>query len=110
VSSDAGGSLPEFDDEGRVSGWGVGRPGALGGTLAELLGAGMDPARVLPCFTVNVARVLGLAAKGRIAVGADADLVVLDEDGRAGDVMARGRWHVRGGRQLIHGAFERGAE
>jgi len=110
VSSDAGGSLPEFDDEGRVSGWDVGRPGALGGTLAELLGAGMDPARVLPCFTANVARVLGLAAKGRIAAGADADLVVLDEDGRARDVMARGRWHVRDGRQLIHGAFERGAE
>ncbi len=110
VSSDAGGSLPEFDGEGRVSAWDVGQPEALGGTLAELLGAGMDPARVLPCFTANVARVLGLAAKGRIAVGADADLVILDKDGRAGDVMAMGRWHVRDGRQVIHGAFERGAE
>jgi beta-aspartyl-dipeptidase (metallo-type) len=106
VSSDAGGSLPEFDGEGRVCGWGVGRPGALGETLAELLGAGIDPARVLPCFTSNVARLLGLPAKGRIAVGADADLVVLDKDGRASDVMARGRWHVRQGRQVIHGTFE----
>ena len=104
------GSLPDCDDEGRVSGWEVGEPGALEGTLAELLGAGMEPARVLPCFTANVARVLGLAAKGRIAVGTDADLVVLDDDGRADDVMARGRWHVRDGRQVIHGAFERGTE
>ncbi len=106
VSSDAGGSLPEFDGEGRVSGWDVGRPEALGEALAELLGAGMDPARVLPCFTTNVARVLGLASKGRVAVGADADLVVLDKDGRARDVMARGLWHVRGGVQVVHGAFE----
>lgn len=106
VSSDAGGSLPEFDAEGQVSGWDVGRPEALGEALAELLGAGMDPARVLPCFTTNVARVLGLASKGRVAVGADADLVILDKDGRARDVMARGLWHVRDGVQVVHGAFE----
>jgi beta-aspartyl-dipeptidase (metallo-type) len=106
VSSDAGGSLPEFDRRGRVTGWGVGQPGALGEALAELLEAGIEPARVLPCFTANVARVLGLAEKGRIAPGFDADLVILGADGRATDVMALGRWHVRDGNQRIHGSFE----
>ena len=106
VSSDAGGSLPVFDAEGRVSGWGVGQPGALGGALAELLEGGTDLARVLPCFTLNVAELLGLAAKGRIVAGADADLVALDAKGQARDVMAHGRWHVRNGRQLVHGALE----
>ncbi len=106
VSSDAGGSLPVFDSSGQVSGWDVGRPAALGETLAELLEGGADLARVLPCFTLNVAELLGLAGKGRIVPGADADLVVLDESGKASDVMARGRWHVRDGRQKIRGAFE----
>ena len=105
VSSDAGGSLAVFDSGGRVSGWDVGRPAALGEALAELLEGGADLARVLPCFTLNVAELLGLAAKGRLIPGADADLVILDATGKARDVMARGRWHVREGRQEIHGAF-----
>jgi hypothetical protein len=33
--------------------------------------------------------------------------VVLDESGGAADVMARGRWHVRGGRSVLRGTFER---
>jgi beta-aspartyl-dipeptidase (metallo-type) len=44
--------------------------------------------------------------KGELVVGADADLVVLDESGRARDVMARGRWHVRDGAVAVHGTFE----
>jgi N-acetylglucosamine-6-phosphate deacetylase len=47
-----------------------------------------------------------LSRKGRLAPGADADLVVLDETGGVADVMARGRWHVQGGRVAIRGTFE----
>lgn len=63
--------------------------------------------RVLPAFTSNVAASLRLPAKGRIDVGADADLVVLDADGKVRDVMARGRWQVREGRTVRYGTFER---
>ena len=106
ISSDGGGCLPTFDAEGRPTGMEVARPQSLADTLTELLESGLPPADVLPAFTSNPAGLLRLARKGRIAVGADADLVVLDRGHRVSDVMARGRWHVRDGRALIRGTFE----
>jgi beta-aspartyl-dipeptidase (metallo-type) len=85
---------------------GVGQPGACAETLRELLACGQPLERVLPAFTSNVARVLHLERKGRLAAGADADLVVLDEVGRVADVMARGRWHVVDGNAAVRGMFE----
>ena len=106
VSSDGGGCFPVFDGEGRVVDMGVGEPAAVGATLRDLLAAGQPLERVLPAFTSNPARLLMLARKGRLAAGSDADLVVLDEAGGVGDVMARGRWHVQGGRPVVRGTFE----
>jgi beta-aspartyl-dipeptidase (metallo-type) len=107
VSSDGGGCFPSFDPDGRVVGLDVGSPSALAATLKQLLACGQPLERVLPAFTINPARCLMLKRKGRIGAGFDADLVVLDDDGGIQDVMARGRWHIRGGRPVIRGAFER---
>ncbi len=107
VSSDGGGCLPSFDAEGRVVALDVGRPSAMAGTLKELLAGGQPLERVLPAFTSNPARLLMLSKKGHLIAGSDADLVVLDAGGGIEDVMARGRWHVRGGRPTIRGGFER---
>jgi beta-aspartyl-dipeptidase (metallo-type) len=106
VSSDGGGCLPRFDAEGRVTGMDVGSPAALGATLAGLLRSGQALERVLPAFTSSPARVLRLPRKGSVAPGADADLVVLDRDGAVAEVMARGRWQVRGGKAVTRGTFE----
>ncbi len=106
VSSDAGGSLPVFDAEGRVTGTEVGSPGAVGEALRTLVQRGERLERVLPAFTANPARLLRLDRKGRLVPGADADLVVLDTDAAVADVMARGRWHVRDGRAVVRGVFE----
>ncbi len=106
VSSDGGGCLPVFDADGRVVKLDVGQPAACAETLQELLAAGQPLEKVLPAFTSNVARVLRLERKGRLEIGADADLVVLGEDGAVADVMARGRWHVREGRTVVRGTFE----
>lgn len=106
VSSDAGGCLPVFDADGRVAAMDVGRPRALGQTIRRLLAAGHPLEQVLPPFTSNVAAVLRLPGKGRIAVGADADLLALDDAGEVVDVMARGVWHVRDGIPLLRGTFE----
>jgi beta-aspartyl-dipeptidase (metallo-type) len=107
VSSDGGGCLPAFDAEGRVTAMEVGSPAALGDALHRLLRCGQPLERVLPAFTRNPARLLRLERKGRLAAGADADLVALDADGGVADVMARGRWQVRGGKALVKGPFER---
>ena len=106
ISSDAGGCLPCFDHDGRVCGMAVGESGALLATLNELLGRGLAMAEALPAFTSNPARLLRLAGKGRIAAGADADLVALDANGAASDVLIAGVTHVRAGEVQRRGIFE----
>ena len=108
ISSDGGGCLPVFDSTGRVTDMQVGRPSAMADALKALLDCGQPLQRVLPAFTSNVARLLRLRQKGRLAAGADADLVVLDDKGQVDDVMARGRWHVQAGRPVVRGPFEPG--
>jgi beta-aspartyl-dipeptidase (metallo-type) len=110
VSSDDGGCLPTFDDQGRVASFDVGRPRALAATLRRLLAEGHPLERALPPFTSNPAALLRLERKGRIGAGRDADLIVLDTDGGIHDVMARGTWQVRGGEAVAVGPFERVGE
>ncbi len=106
VSSDAGGCLPCFDAEGRVTRMDVGSAGALLRTLAEVTGRGLPLAEALPAFTANPARLLRLDGKGVIAAGADADLVALDATGAARTVIIRGEVHVRDGITVRRGTFE----
>jgi len=106
ISSDAGGCLPTFDEEGRLRRMDVGASRALAEALRTLLARGHALDAVLPAFTSNVARLLRLPGKGRVAAGGDADLVVLDADGGIADVMAQGAWHVRDGAVVRRGPFE----
>ena len=107
VSSDGGGCLPVFDADGRVSRMDVGRPAAMAEALQALLACGQPLERILPAFTSNQADLLLLPRKGHLTAGADADLVVLDEEGAVSDVMARGSWHLMEGRSVIRGLLER---
>ena len=106
VSSDAGGCLPCFDADGRVSHMDVGSSGALLVTLRELLARGLPLETALPPFTSNPARLLRLAGKGTVATGADADLVALDSAGAPHTVMVRGEVHLSDGAIVRRGAFE----
>lgn len=106
VSSDGGGCLPTFDADGRVTHMGVGDAGSLLATVRVLVARGLPLEAVLPAFTSNVARLLRLPGKGRLAVGADADLVVLDDTLHVTEVMARGAWVVRGKVAVKRGTFE----
>ncbi|MCC7096749.1 MAG: beta-aspartyl-peptidase [Thermomonas sp.] len=106
ISSDGGGCLPVFDAEGRVARMDVGDSGALATTLQGLLARGLPLARALPAFTSNPATLLRLTGKGRIAVGMDADLVALGDDGLPSHVWARGVAMVAQGTVLRRGMFE----
>lgn len=106
VSSDGGGCLPRFDGEGRVTSMEVGDSAALADGLQALVARGIPLGKALEPFTRNVAQVLRLSNKGRIVVGGEADLLVLDERGRSRDVMAKGHWMVREGRTVRRGLFE----
>jgi beta-aspartyl-dipeptidase (metallo-type) len=106
VSSDGGGSLPSFDEEGRIVYVDVGRPASLFEALRRLVRSGVGLEHALPPFTSNPGELLRLPGKGRLGAGVDADLVVLGKDLEIQDVMARGRWHVRGGAAVLRGRFE----
>lgn len=106
ISSDGGGCLPVFNADGEITSMDIGAPASLGAALAALLKRGASLEAVLPAFTANVARLLRLHDKGRIAVGCDADFVVLDDQSAISDVMLGGVWHVRHSQQIVSGKFE----
>jgi beta-aspartyl-dipeptidase (metallo-type) len=108
ISSDAGGCLPCFDAEGRVTHMDVGSSGALLETLRAALASGLSLAAALPALTANPAKLLRLARKGVLAAGNDADLVVLDEQLRADTVVVRGEIHVKDRTCIRRGTFESG--
>jgi len=106
LSSDGGGCLPVFNEQGEMLEMDVGRPASLLATLGRLLAQGVALETVLPAFTSNVAQILRLHDRGRISRDCAADLVVLDDDNAVSDVMAAGIWHVQAGRQMVYGQFE----
>ena len=104
-SSDGGGCLPAFNERGDMVSMGIGSPSSLLETLRELLLAGVGLDRALPFFTTNPARIAGLNA-GRVHLGGDADLLILDDEGQLDSVMASGRWLLRRGQPTQLGTFE----
>jgi beta-aspartyl-dipeptidase (metallo-type) len=106
ISSDGGGCLPEFNEQGELTKMDVGNPLSIADTLKRLLDSGNDLATVLPAFTRNVAKLLRLKGKGTISVGSAADFVVLDDANEINDVMVGGVWHVSNKQQRVYGQFE----
>jgi beta-aspartyl-dipeptidase (metallo-type) len=109
-SSDGGGCMPHFDEHGSLAHYGVGQCSTLLETLGAVLEQGLALGDVLPLFGRNVAQMLRLRGKGEIAVGHDADLLILDGDGadlRVNGLLARGRWLVRDRTAVVRGPFER---
>ncbi|MGC3022308.1 beta-aspartyl-peptidase [Brevibacterium sp. FAM 24630] len=107
LSSDANGSLPEFDSDGRLIGMDV----AKQTTLYEQVWAcadlpGVDLSQTISLVTSNTADVLGLEHKGRLRIGADADILLTDGSHTIQLAFARGREVVRNGAPQIRGTFE----
>ncbi|NVK37906.1 MAG: beta-aspartyl-peptidase [Gammaproteobacteria bacterium] len=93
-SSDAQGSLPHFDANGRLDGLDIGSISSLHEELVRAVKELNIPlVTALACITKNPAKVTGLYKKGEIKVGCDADLNLLDPNTLAVDsVMSRGKW------------------
>lgn len=108
MSSDGNGSVPLFDEQGKNIGVGVADQRSL---LTELRDAvideGCDFATILPIVTQNVANLLRLPDKGVVAVGADADLLVLTDDYEVDKVWAKGQLMVDAGQPVVWGTFEK---
>ncbi|CAA7601052.1 beta-aspartyl-peptidase [Acididesulfobacillus acetoxydans] len=109
LSSDGNGSLPLFNEHGQTVGLAVGEPVSLHREFRDMVvseNLGLEAS--LRVVTVNPARSLRLfPSKGVLRVGADADILILNEELEIEYVFARGRCLVRQGRAVVKGTFER---
>jgi len=108
LSSDGNGSKPRFNGRGELTGMATGDVATLGKTLKVLVEGKVLPLPdALALITSNPADRLGISGrKGSIQKGADADLLILDEELRIKQVFAKGRLMVDDGRALVKGNFE----
>jgi len=107
MSSDGCGSLPSFDESGELIKLGVGEPASIFRELVDAVRHERLPLdQAVRVVGANVADILKLPGKGRLAAGTDADLAVLDADLRLRHVIAAGQWMMRDGEVLRRGSFE----
>ena len=108
-SSDGQGSLPVFGPDGSFQGLGVGKVSSMYRELCDaVLKDGVSLTDALKPVTSNPAFLLKLEQKGRLAEGADGDLVLADQKTlKLHTVMAKGRLMVSDGKALVRGTFER---
>jgi beta-aspartyl-dipeptidase (metallo-type) len=106
VSSDSNGSMPVFDEAGRLVRLDIAKEKDLFRKFVDILRRELLPVETAArVFATNAAEFYKLGKKGRIEAGRDADLIVLDKDFELSDVFARGKRMIAGGRLLARGTF-----
>ncbi len=108
ISSDGQGSWSDYDEQGNLRRIGISSVGAL---MKEWIRLVQDYHFSIPealsFVTVNPARALQLKRKGTIALGMDADVLLLDEKTwQLQTVIAAGRIMMENGRLQVRGTFE----
>lgn len=100
-SSDGCGSLPSFDEQGRLVKLETGHPSA---NLREIRESVLDEhiplETALPVLTSNVARIYKLPRKGSLQQGMDADIAMLDRGLNLVHLVANGKIRVRQGEMV----------
>ena len=105
MSSDGHGSMPRFNEAGEMVGLGIGSIMCDIEAIRDLAKV-YDLETALRTMTVNIATALNLQGKGEIKVGADADLLFLNDELELTDVFMGGRQCMRAGEVIVKGAFE----
>jgi len=106
-SSDSCGSLPGFDEQGRLVKLEMGLPSSNLRELKEAVLQDKIPLEtVLKVLTSNVASILKLPGKGFISHDMDADILFLDRAIEMVHLIAMGKWVVKDGTVLKKGAYE----
>ncbi|MCF8364227.1 MAG: beta-aspartyl-peptidase [Bacteroidales bacterium] len=91
MSSDAGGSLPGFDENGNLVKLETGKPISLLYEFRDMIREEkMSVSDAVRIVSTNVADVLKLGNKGHIQPGFDADLLILDENLEIFTMIAKG--------------------
>lgn len=107
MTSDGNGSLPNFDKDGNLTSIDMGLPLSIFTEMIETVTIEKLPLeKALKVVTSNVAAILKLRNKGSIETGKDADIVILDNEYRISDVIARGQFMTRDFKRLKKGTYE----
>jgi beta-aspartyl-dipeptidase (metallo-type) len=108
MTSDACGSLPDFDEKGNLIKLEMGYPKSI---LTEMTDAvkneGLPLEQALKVITSNIADALKLKQKGRVEVGKDADVVLFDNSFTICHMIAMGNIMVKDKKMLRKGSYER---
>lgn len=109
LTSDGQASLPDFDDDGKLRGLGIGTCMSLYDSVVDaILVDGVTTADAMRVVTENPANILKLAKKGRLKAGNDADIIIMDKETFEIDiVIAMGQIMVKDGAAVVKGIFER---
>lgn len=107
-TSDAQGSLPTFDQKGRLIKTSIGSVESLYDEVRNAISnQGIKLEEAIKVITSNVAEHLKFKKKGRLAKDYDADLVIIDKNSmEITDVIAKGKVAMRNGKVLMKGAYE----
>ncbi len=107
MSSDACGSLPTFDENGELTRLESGAPVSLFIEFRDAVKEGLEIEKAIKTVTSNVARILKLKNKGRLAKGLDADLLICNQNLEIEYVMAMGEWCMYQKQMIKKGTYEK---
>jgi beta-aspartyl-dipeptidase (metallo-type) len=108
MTSDGCGSLPDFDENGRLRQLEMGYPKSIFDEMVDtVVSEKMALQDALKVVTSNVADILWLKEKGRIAEGKDADIVLIDEKYEIVHMTAMGTLMVEDKKMLRKGSYEK---
>ncbi len=106
-TSDGNGSLPDFDEDGNLTGLTL---GALNSVLNEIIDAvkteNIPIEKAISVATSNPAKIFKLKEKGQIKDNYDADILMLNKDYKPFHVMARGEVMMYESKIIKKGTFE----
>lgn len=108
MTSDAMGSLPKFDEKGKLVQLEIGQPYSIFSEMKDtVLTEKISLEIALKPITSNVADILKLTSKGRIQKNADADLVIISKNFEIETVISQGRLMMKNKKLLKKGHFEK---
>ncbi len=106
-STDSNGSMPIWNDKHEMIGIGAGRISALHDCVKSMVEQGCPLEKAILPVTRNAAKALGkYPVKGFLGAGADADIVLLDDQLNVDTVFAKGKCMVSGGKLQVKANFE----
>lgn len=90
MSSDSGGSMPIFDESGKLLTISIGLPSTNLDVFRDLLKRGISINEAITPLTLNPAKLLKLHNKGMINIGFSADIMMLDKNYNIHTLISKG--------------------